>query len=238
MAAQHAGPVLRLKTPITRVRSGTSSGRGGDSGAWSTSDLVEEGPMVTMRDSPTVAAAKRGDDAAFRALFRSVQPLLLRYLSVTAPAHHDDIAAETWARVVRDIDRFHGDDDAFRAWVFAIARHRRVDAARSQQRDRTTPVAEPPDRPAPDDVPAQVDEIVSTEAALRLIATLPPSEAEVVLLRVVAGLDVPTVASITSRRPGTVRVLAHRGLRRLAERLHERGHVDEVTLPGVPTVRG
>lgn len=193
--------------------------------------------MVIVRDSSTVAAAKRGDDAAFRALFRGVQPLLLRYLSVAAPADGDDIAAETWARVVRDLDRFHGDDDAFRAWVFAIARHRRVDAVRSQQRDRSTPVAEPPDRPAPDDVPTQVDTIVSTEAALRLIATLPPSEAEVVLLRVVAGLDVSTVAAITGRRPGTVRVHAHRGLRRLADRLHERRRVDDVTLPDSQTVR-
>jgi RNA polymerase sigma-70 factor (ECF subfamily) len=38
-----------------------------------------------------------------------------------------------------------------------------------------------------------------------------------VTLRVVAGLDVGQVAAIVGKRPGTVRVLAHRGLRRLAE---------------------
>jgi RNA polymerase sigma-70 factor (ECF subfamily) len=36
---------------------------------------------------------------------------------------------------------------------------------------------------------------------------------------VVAGLDVGRVAEIMGKRPGTVRVLTHRGLRRLAERL-------------------
>jgi RNA polymerase sigma-70 factor (ECF subfamily) len=41
----------------------------------------------------------------------------------------------------------------------------------------------------------------------------------VVLLRVVAGLDVTEVARIVGKRPGAVRVLAHRGLRRLAEQL-------------------
>jgi len=45
------------------------------------------------------------------------------------------------------------------------------------------------------------------------------------------------VASITGRRPGTVRVLAHRGLRRLAERLHERRRIDDVTLLDAVTVR-
>jgi RNA polymerase sigma-70 factor (ECF subfamily) len=54
---------------------------------------------------------------------------------------------------------------------------------------------------------------------MALIATLPPDQAEVVMLRVVAGLDVTEVARILGKRPGTVRVLAHRGLRRLAQRL-------------------
>jgi RNA polymerase sigma-70 factor (ECF subfamily) len=34
---------------------------------------------------------------------------------------------------------------------------------------------------------------------------------------VVAGLDVAKVAQIVGKRPGTVRVLSHRGLRRLVE---------------------
>jgi RNA polymerase sigma-70 factor (ECF subfamily) len=39
------------------------------------------------------------------------------------------------------------------------------------------------------------------------------------VLRVVSGLEVQRVAEIMGKRPGTVRVLTHRGLRRLAERL-------------------
>ena len=42
-----------------------------------------------------------------------------------------------------------------------------------------------------------------------------------VLLRVVAGLEVAEVATITGKRPGNVRVLSHRALHRLAERLGE-----------------
>ena len=56
-------------------------------------------------------------------------------------------------------------------------------------------------------------------AALRVIADLPTDQAEAVALRVLAGLEVNWVAAITGKRPGTVRVLTHRGLRRLAERL-------------------
>jgi RNA polymerase sigma-70 factor, ECF subfamily len=52
-----------------------------------------------------------------------------------------------------------------------------------------------------------------------VVRTLPPDQAEVILLRVVAGLDLDEVAGVVRKRPGNVRVLQHRGLRRLAQRL-------------------
>jgi RNA polymerase sigma-70 factor, ECF subfamily len=59
----------------------------------------------------------------------------------------------------------------------------------------------------------------STQAALALVAELPADQAEVVALRVLGGLEVAEVARILGKRPGVVRVLAHRGLRRLAQRV-------------------
>ncbi|MFZ4586113.1 MAG: sigma factor-like helix-turn-helix DNA-binding protein [Acidimicrobiia bacterium] len=48
------------------------------------------------------------------------------------------------------------------------------------------------------------------------------AQAEVILLRVVAGLDVNEVAAIVDRSPGAVRVLQHRGLQALAAALQTR----------------
>ena len=56
----------------------------------------------------------------------------------------------------------------------------------------------------------------------RLIATLPPDQAEAVLLRVVVGLDAASAGRVLGKRPGAVRTAAHRGLRRLAELLERR----------------
>ena len=66
-------------------------------------------------------------------------------------------------------------------------------------------------------------EHLSTRAAIALLADLPPLQAEVILLRVVAGLDTEAVAKLVGRSPGAVRVAAHRGLRRLAQILTEAG---------------
>jgi len=54
---------------------------------------------------------------------------------------------------------------------------------------------------------------------LRLLGRLPDDQADVILLRVVAGLDTERVGAIVGKRPATVRVIQHRGLRRLAELL-------------------
>jgi RNA polymerase sigma-70 factor, ECF subfamily len=114
-----------------------------------------------------------------------------------------------------------GDERAFRAWVFTVARHRAVDRwrRRAGRHDELVPLEALADLPALDDPAEAALDAISTRAAVALLASLPPDQAEVVLLRVVAGLDVAQVATITGKRPGTVRVIAHRALRRLAQRL-------------------
>jgi RNA polymerase sigma-70 factor (ECF subfamily) len=78
------------------------------------------------------------------------------------------------------------------------------------------------DRPGADDTATAALDNLSTEAAVALIATLPRAQAEVIALRFIAGLDVGQVARIVGKRPGAVRVAAHRGLRALAAQLGQR----------------
>jgi RNA polymerase sigma-70 factor (ECF subfamily) len=172
-----------------------------------------------------LAAAREGDEAAFASLWRSYNPPLLRYLGALAGAHDtDDVASTTWVEVVRNLDRFAGDESSFRAWLFTIARHRLIDLRRSEKRRPTVPLGDDEADAASGgpDPAVLADASWSSEAAVALVRTLPPDQAEVILLRVVAGLDVATVATMTGKRPGTVRVLAHRALRRLAERVEGR----------------
>ena len=177
--------------------------------------------MIGPEFPAVLDAAARGDEEAFGRLWHDLQPRLLRYFMVVSPAAAEDLASETWLGVVRGIPRFHGNEPAFRAWVFTIARHELLDwrrrAARRPSED--LPVTGLIDLPAPDDPAATAVEGFSTRAALAVVATLPADQAEAVVLRVVAGLEVERVAAIMDKRPGTVRVLTHRGLRRLADRL-------------------
>ena len=161
--------------------------------------------------------AQAGDEEAFAALWREFQPQIRRYLWVLAPEAADDLSAETWLQVIKALRRFSGDERGFRAWLFTIARNCHLDWRRRSARRAETLVPSPStEQVAPDDPVRSVETQLATEQALDLIAALPKSQAEAVMLRVVNGLDVATVARITGREPGTVRVLVHRGLKRLA----------------------
>jgi RNA polymerase sigma-70 factor (ECF subfamily) len=168
-----------------------------------------------------LASAIAGDSTAFTRLWRDHQPILLRYLRVLAGDQADDIAAETWVDVVRRLGSFRGDEAGFRGWLVTIARHKLIDHRRRESRRPERLVA---DYTGIEPVTTQDGERIlidqlSTEAALRLIATLPSDVAEMVALRVIADLEVAEVARIVGRRPGTVRVAVHRGLQRLAGQL-------------------
>ena len=100
-------------------------------------------------------AATRGDEDAFGRLWRDLQPRLLRYFMVAAPAAAEDLASETWLAVVRGLNRFQGNESAFRAWLFTIARHEVLDRRRRAARRPTEdlPVTDLTGLAAPDDPP-------------------------------------------------------------------------------------
>jgi RNA polymerase sigma-70 factor (ECF subfamily) len=173
-----------------------------------------------------VTAAAGGDEAGFATVWRALQPAVLRYLRVVVGNAAEDVASETWLQAARDLRGFTGGPMAFRGWLFGIARHRALDQRRRTARRPEEPAGwfdDTAPAPAPD-AATEATERSGTAWALRLIATLPPDQAEAVTLRVVVGLDVATTAQVLGKRPGSVRAATMRGLRRLA------AHPDVVAL--------
>lgn len=164
--------------------------------------------------------ARRGDEASFTQLWRWFHPSLLRYLRVATRDAAEDIASETWLQVVRGLAGFEGDEGAFKGWLFTIARNRVTDWHRYTGRRPSQPFDPALDDAAgDDDTEDAVLERLGTDEALRLIAALPAEYAEIIMLRVVAGLDVAVVAEMVGKSPGSVRVTSHRALHRLRELL-------------------
>lgn len=170
-----------------------------------------------------LAAAREGAEWGFVALYRDLQPRLLRYATALVGAEAEDVTAETWLHVARDLQRFEGDLDGFRGWATTICRNRAMDTARVRARrpqivGDIDVVAEPY---APSDTAADALTALSSRAAIAMIASLPRHEAEAVLLRAVVGLDTIATGAVLGKSAGAVRIAAHRGLNRLAKMLDD-----------------
>jgi RNA polymerase sigma-70 factor, ECF subfamily len=167
-----------------------------------------------------LAAAKAGTAWALVGLYREFQPGVLRYLRAQAPADGEDLASEVWLDMAAGLRRFEGDEIAFRRWLFTIAHRRLVDQRRRDARHRSLLGSlQRSEYVNPLDSETEALAANGTEAALALIARLPHDQAEVVLLRVIGGLDTDEVAAVVGKKPGAVRVLQHRALKRLATEL-------------------
>jgi RNA polymerase sigma-70 factor (ECF subfamily) len=156
-----------------------------------------------------LAAARQGAPWALGWLYRRFQPGLLRMLSVIAPHQAEDLASDVWLEVAGTLGAFDGDEPAFRTWLATTARRLVIQVSRSHGR-RT-------ERSVEDD-----EQTAAASFAAQVVAVLSRDQADVLLLRVVEGLDVEAVARALGKPPGAVRSLQQRALRRLA-RQHEPG---------------
>ncbi|MBW3536449.1 MAG: sigma-70 family RNA polymerase sigma factor [Actinobacteria bacterium] len=166
---------------------------------------------------------QRGDPSALEAVYRALHPGVLAYLRAHGADEPEDLASDTFVALARSLPDFEGDWSALRALTFTIARHRVIDEGRKRVRRRTEPVDMQAilESAGAADVESQALSRLGVEAARALIASLPATQAEVLLLRVLGDLSVEETALIIGKRPGAVRAIQHRALRRLAAQLGE-----------------
>ena len=161
-------------------------------------------------------AAVRGDQAAYARFLRAVAPVLRGIIAARGagldPAQREDILQE--ALLAIHIKRHTWREDApLRPWLYALTRHKIVDAFRARGRRVDLPVEDFAD------VLAAPEGRDPTEASdmERLIARLEPRAAEIVRAIGLQGASFAETAGRLSMSEGAVRVALHRALRRLAD---------------------
>jgi RNA polymerase sigma factor (sigma-70 family) len=160
-----------------------------------------------------VAAARAGQEWAWELIYRELSPSVLGYLRARGAVEPEDLTGEVFVQIVRDLGRFEGGEQDFRAWVFTIAHHRLVDDGRRRGR---RPLAGPAEALAEDEVGGDAE----AEALARideqwmrsLLRRLSEDQQSVLLLRVLGDLTVEQPARVLGRSQGAVKALQRRGL--------------------------
>lgn len=175
--------------------------------------------MVASESGDVVSRARTGDEDAWAALYRAHAHRLLAWLLTTSRGDRslaEDLAAEAWLTAARKIGDFRGDEDGFAGWLFGIARKLALNERRTRIRRATSPHPTDADDGAVwGAVEDSVGLVDGADLARRLLATLPPREAEVIACVDVVGLDVRSTAAALGISQVAVRVARHRGLGKL-----------------------
>lgn len=142
-----------------------------------------------------------------------------RYLLVRVGSHEDaeDLTSQTFLTAMEQLGRYRG-SGTFQAWLFRIARNKSIDHYRRHKRLVPMPSngewidgAVLPD--------TAVERQLALDAVSHQLRNLAPDRAEVVSLRIFGQLETAEIADMLNKSETAVRMLLHRGVRDLQERL-------------------
>jgi len=155
---------------------------------------------------------QNGDASAVTELVETLSPPLYRFFTSQFVSRRfaDDLLQETWLKI-HEVRHTYRPGEPVLPWIYAIARHTRVDHYRRTRRveDREQQVEQLPEAAA---TAAPDSRGFDLEAVLR---QLPESQREVVVMLKVADMSLEEVARATSSSVGSVKQKAHRAYEKL-----------------------
>ena len=170
---------------------------------------------------PALDAAKAGADWAWAVLYRELAGPVTGYLASRGAPEPEDLAAETFLQVARNIQSFEGGEEAFRSWVFVIAHRRLIDTRRKKRREPDLSTLPDDDHHSGGDVEGEaLDRLVTGELRLAL-EILTEDQRDVLSLRIIGNLTLEETAEAVGKRVGAVKALQRRGLIALREHLEQ-----------------
>jgi RNA polymerase sigma-70 factor, ECF subfamily len=147
------------------------------------------------------------DAEALDELVRRVSPPLFRYFNSSRFGRNDaeDMMQDCWMRIHRSRHTYRSSEPVM-PWIYAIARHTRLDAYRKRRRlaAREVLVASVPDILHQGTPEARQDDFE------RLVSTLPDSQREVLFMLKVSGMSLEEIARATASTVGAVKQKARR----------------------------
>jgi RNA polymerase sigma-70 factor (ECF subfamily) len=166
---------------------------------------------------------QQADAAAVEELVTLLSPRLLRFLAWPQTNAHsaEDLLQDCWMRIHRARHTYRPSEPVL-PWIFAIARHTRLDGYRKRRRRelRETLVAEVPESAVRETPAATPDDDL-----LGMIETLPRSQQDVLVMLKVSGMTLEEVARATGSTVGSVKQKSHRAYVKLRELMEKgRGH--------------
>jgi RNA polymerase sigma-70 factor (ECF subfamily) len=193
-----------------------------------TTQIAQAVPITRIPDpdGDLIALIAAGDlEGALRGLMRRHGGALYRYgyVALRDDALAEDVQQQVFIEAYRDLPRFRR-RSTVRVWLFAIARHRVLDAAKRRRLDQgcveDCAAAEIPDpRPSPAEA---IDDARLQQALVAAVAELPEDARTALLLRYQQGFSYAEMEGICGERASTLCARVARALPVLRRKIEAR----------------
>ncbi len=168
-----------------------------------------------------MASYQNADRDAANQLVEQLSPMLLRFFAgpLYTRAFAEDMLQDCWLRLHRARHSYRPGTPVL-PWIFAIARHTRIDAYRRRRRIETRESAL--DQVSDSDGRASTPAVTPEIDLWRFVRQLPASQQEVIIMLKVTGMSLEEVARATGGTVGAVKQKAHRAYVKLRELMDNR----------------
>ena len=172
-----------------------------------------------IEDKDLVKEAKSGSVSAFQTLYMRYLDAIYRYFFYQTKDKFlaEDLAQDVFIRIWKAIDHYDEDKGAFTSWMYRIAHNLLVDYYRGK---KALPLKEGLEASYSEDWLEKLDKNEKIQSIKKELATLPDDYKEVVVLRFFEDLSVQEVSHITGKSEENIRVIQHRAIRKLKEKIN------------------
>lgn len=165
-------------------------------------------------------AGLAGDTTAHEALLSACSIRLRQYFGKRLAGRHADVEDLVQDTLIAIHHRRESYDASlpFTAWLHGIARYKLIDHFRRSGRRAAVSLDEAPEVMIED----EGEQVRSRLDLDRLLACLPPKQAEAIRMTKIEGLSIREAAVSSGQSESSIKVGVHRGLRRLMTSLKDR----------------
>ena len=171
------------------------------------------------------SADKQRLDRDFTELYRAHLRDVYSYAYYRVGNHHDaeDLTEQTFLQAYRHFDRAQRESNGrpLRPWLIRIAHNLAANYYRDRSRRPMTQLEDAAVLTAPHDTETVVEGRDELSRILEGIDELPDDRREALIMRFALGMDNREIASALDRSEGATKVLIHRAIKQLEQRLQE-----------------
>ncbi|MCC6934078.1 MAG: sigma-70 family RNA polymerase sigma factor [Candidatus Yanofskybacteria bacterium] len=171
--------------------------------------------MADLSELELIRAAQSGDAGAFGRLYeRYADPV---YVFIYYKTHHretaEDLTSRVFLKALEHVDSLTPAEQAFRPWIYTIARNTVIDHYRTR-RDHAD-ISDAWDLAGDDDIPRDAELRMRLATVQEYLKQLDPVQRDIVLLRVWQDLPYDQIAAIVGKTPENCKVIFSRVVRRM-----------------------